>query len=211
MTSRRTTLESERKKVLTEAAAAEDSGKLLEASRSYKLASKLSLEIGEKEKAREFNEKSKEAKRREADLRRRRKTEISRMRESEKIEKFESQMKEAMEIAEVALSEERWDDAAQYYRMVVRFAGDMGDKERAKAFEAKVAEIEKKAELESKRERLEEKRRTVIIDAEAANADGNYNTAADLYDEAARISQDLGEKDVSEGFKATAAELRRRR
>ncbi|MHA1279382.1 MAG: hypothetical protein ACTSQI_14570 [Candidatus Helarchaeota archaeon] len=211
MASRRGALEAERKKVLEEAASAEDSGKLLEASRAYKLASKLSLEIGEKEKAREFNEKSKEAKRREAELRRRRKTEISRMRESEKIEKFEQQLKEALEIAEVALGEERWDDAIKYYRMVVRFSSEMGDKERAKAFEAKVAEIEKKAELESKRERLEEKRRLVIIDAEAATADGKIGKAADFYDEAAKISQDLGEKDVAEGFKATAAELRRRK
>ena len=211
MATRRSTLEAERKKVLEEAAAAEDAGKLLEASRAYKLASKLSLEIGEKEKAREYNEKSKEAKRREADLRRRRKTEIARMRESEKIEKFEQQMKEAIEIAEVALGEERWDDAIKYYKMVVRFASEMGDKERAKAFEAKVEEIKKKAELEQKREKLEEKRRQVIIDAEAATADGNLSKAADLYDEAARLSYDLGEKDVAEGFKATAAELRRRR
>ncbi len=211
LTSRRGTLEDERKKIMAEAAAAEDSGNLLEASRAYKLASKLSLEIGEKEKAREFNEKSKESKRREADLRRRRKTEVARIRESETIQKFETQMKEAMEIAEVALTEERWDDAIKYYGMVIRFATDMGDKERAKAFEAKVAEIEKKADLESKRDRFEEKRRQVIIDAEAATADGDVNKAADLYDEAARLSLDLGEKDVSEGFKATAAELRKRK
>jgi hypothetical protein len=211
MASRRGALEAERKKVLEEAASAEDGGKLLEASRAYKLASKLSLEIGEKERAREFNEKSKEAKRREAELRRRRKTEVSRIREGEKLEKFEQQLKEALEIAEVALGEERWDDAIKYYRLVVRFASEMGDKERAKAFEAKVAEIEKKAELETKREKLEEKRRQVIIDAEAATTDGDIGKAADLYDEAARISQDLAEKDVAEGFKATAAELRRRR
>ena len=211
MASRRDSLEGERKKVLAEAAAAEDSGNLLEASRAYKLASKLSLEIGEKEKARGYSEKSKEAKRREAELRRRRKTEVARIREGEKIEKFESQLKEAIEIAEVALGEERWDDAVQYYKMVVKFASDMGDKERAKAFEAKVDEIQKKAELETKREALEEKRRNVIIDAEAATSDGDLSKAADLYDEAARISLDLGEKDVGEGFKATAAELRRRK
>jgi len=208
--SRRDTLEIERKKILAEAAAAEDDGNLLEASRAYKIASKLSLEIGEKEKAREFNEKSKESKRREADLRRRRKTEVERMREGEKIEKFDQQMKEALEIAEVALTEERWDDAIKYYTLVVKFAADMGDKERSKAFEAKIAEIQKKAELESKRDRLEEKRRQVIIDAEAATAESDLTKAANLYDEAAHISLDLGEKDVSEGFKATAAELRKR-
>jgi len=211
MSSRRSTLEAERKKILDEAATAEDEGNLLEASRNYKLASKLSLEIGEKEKAREFNEKSKESKRREADLRRRRKTEVERMHEGEKIEAFETQMKEAIEIAEVALSEERWEDAAKYYRAVIKFATDMGDKERAKAFQAKVDEIEKKSELEAKRDKLEEKRRQVIIDAEAATADGDLNKAADLYNEAARLSLDLGEKDVSEGFKVTAAELRKRR
>ena len=211
MTSRRSTLESERKKILEEAALAEDAGNLLEASRSYKLASKLSLEIGEKERARELSEKSKESKRREADLRRRRKTEVARIREGEKIEKFESQMKEAIEIAEVALGEERWDDAVRYYSLVVKYSADMGDKERSKAFAAKVAEIQKKAELETKRDTLENKRRQVIINAEAATSDGNLKRAADLYDEAARFSLDLGEKDVSEGFKATAAELRSRR
>jgi hypothetical protein len=211
MTSRRSTLETERKKILDEGAAAEDQGNLLEASRNYKLASKLSLEIGEKEKAREFSEKSKESKRREADLRRRRKTEVERIREGEKNEALETQMKEAMEIAEVALSEERWEDAAKYYLMVVKFATDAGDKERAKAFQVKVDEIQKKSELEGKRDRLEEKRRQVIIDAEAATADGDLNKAADLYDESAHLSLDLGEKDVSEGFKATAAELRKRR
>lgn len=210
MTSRRSTLETERKKIMDDAAAAEDEGNLLEASRNFKLASKLSLEIGEKEKAREFSEKSKESKRREADLRRRRKTEVERIREGEKIEVFETQMKEAMEIAEVALSEERWDDATKYYRMVIKYATDMGDKERAKAFQAKVDEIEKKSELESKRDKFEEKRRQVIIDAEAATSDGDLGRAADLYDEAARLSLDLGEKDVSEGFKATATELRKR-
>ncbi|NVM55242.1 MAG: hypothetical protein HWN66_16165 [Candidatus Helarchaeota archaeon] len=211
MTSRRSTLEVERKKILEEAAVAEDAGNLLEASRAYKLASKLSLEIGEKEKARDLNEKSKEAKRREADLRRRRKTEVARMRESEKIDKFEAQMKEAIEIAEVALGEERWEDAAKYYGLVAKYAAEMGDKERSKAYEIKVAEIEKKVELETKHDTLELKRRQVIIDAEAATADGNLAKAANLYDEAARISLDLGEKDVSEGFKATAAELRSRR
>ena len=114
-------------------------------------------------------------------------------------------------VSSLRIREERWDDAVKYYRMVVRFASDMGDKERAKAFEAKVDEIEKKAELETKREQLEEKRRNVIIDAEAATSDGDLSKAADLYDEAARISLDLGEKDVGEGFKATAAELRRRK
>jgi hypothetical protein len=65
----RLTLENERKKILHEAAAAEDAGNLLEASRAYKRASKLSLKIGEKEQARELNEKSKEEKQRERDYR----------------------------------------------------------------------------------------------------------------------------------------------
>lgn len=66
---RRTTIENEREKILQKAGSAEAAGDLLEVSSAYKLASKLSLEIGERDQAREFNEKAKEAKQRNRDYR----------------------------------------------------------------------------------------------------------------------------------------------
>ena len=149
------------------AAEAENQGNLLDASRHYKLASKLSLEIGDKEMARELNEKSKEAKRREAELRRRRKTELERVRQAEKIEQLESQLKESIEIAEVAITEERWEDAAQYYTIASKIAADMGDSEMSIAYKNKANEFRKKSELETSRASLEEQRRKAIIEAEA--------------------------------------------
>jgi len=209
--SRRGTLESERKKVLQEALIAEDDGRLLDASRHYKLASQLSLEIGEKEKAREFNDKSKEAKRREGELRRRSKVEKDRLRASERIDQFSGQLKEALEIAEVAVGEERWLDAAKYYNIGAKYASDMGESDRAKAFKGKADEFSKRATIADKKEKLESDRRTAIIDAEAAAADGNYPQAAKLYLVAAKLSQEMGEKEIAEGFKATAAELKSRK
>ncbi|MHA1270416.1 MAG: hypothetical protein ACTSPY_11555 [Candidatus Helarchaeota archaeon] len=209
LASQRDSLEKERKKVLELAQQAENEGHLLEASRHYKLASKLSLDIGDKEMARDFNEKSKEAKRREADLRRRRKAELERIKQSEKIDQLEGQLKESIEIAEVAITEERWEDAAQYYTLASKLAGEMGDPEKASAYKGKANEFRKKSELESSRANLEEQRRKAIIEAEAAMVDGDLPKAARFYMEAAKISQQLGEKDIAEGFKATAEDLKR--
>ncbi|MHA1798632.1 MAG: hypothetical protein ACTSVY_09310, partial [Candidatus Helarchaeota archaeon] len=208
---RRGTLEAERKKILQEAMAAEDDGRLLDASRHYKLASQLSLDIGEKEKAREYSEKSKEAKRREGDLRRRSKAEKERLRAAERIEQFQGQLKESLEIAEVAVGEERWLDASKYYAIAAKYATDMGESDRAKAFKGKADEYKKRATIADKKEKLESDRRQAIIDAEAAAADGKYQQAAKLYMEAAKLSQEMGEKEIAEGFKATAAELRSRK
>ncbi len=209
--STRSTFESERKKVLQEAITAEDDGRLLDASRHYKLASQLSLDIGEKEKAREYNDKSKEAKRREGELRRRSKVEKDRIRAAERIDQFSGQLKESLEIAEVAVGEERWLDAAKYYNIASKYADDMGEKDRAKAFKGKADEFAKRATIADKKEKLESDRRQAIIDAEAAAADGDYQQAAKLYLEAARYSQEMGEKEIAEGFKATAAELKTRK
>lgn len=210
MTSRRSTLESERKKVLDDARTAEDDGRLLEASRHYKLASQLSLEIGDKEQARDYQNKSKEGKRREADIRRRSKVEKERIASAAKIDKFENQLKEALEIAEVARGEERWDDAAKHYNLASNFALKMGDRDRAKAYKAQAEELMKRAQLDMKRIDLETQRRAAIIDAEAATSDGNYSVAASLYMKAAKLSEEMGEKEISEGFRATAVDLRKR-
>ncbi len=211
MASRRSTLEAERKKILDEAAQAEDDGRLLDASRHYKLASQLSLEIGEKEKARDYSNKAKESKRREADLRKRSKIEKQRLQAADRIEKFNTQLKEALEIAEVAKGEERWDDASKYYNIAAKYAKEMGEDDRSKAFKTEADKLAKKAELEGKRTDLEEARRKAIIEAEAASADGNYQVAAKYYEEASQLSMELGEKEIAEGFKATAAELRKRK
>jgi hypothetical protein len=209
LVSQRDSLLKERKKVLDLAEKSEREGHLLEASRHYKLASKLSLEIGDKEEARELNEKSKEAKRREAELRRRRKAEMERIEEAEKIGELEEQLKESIQIAENAVTEERWEDAAQYYKIAAKLASDMGDSEMANAYKNKANEFDKKSELESSRENLEEQRRKAIIEAEAATVDGDLPKAAKYYMEAAKLSQELGEKDIAEGFKATAEDLKR--
>ena len=87
----------------------------------------------------------------------------------------------------------------------------MGEKDRSKAFKGKADEYAKRATIADKKEKLETDRRQAIIDAEAAAADGDYQLAAKLYLTAAKLSQEMGEKEIAEGFKATAAELKSRK
>ncbi|MHA1798541.1 MAG: hypothetical protein ACTSVY_08855, partial [Candidatus Helarchaeota archaeon] len=115
-------LDIEKKKVVKEAIDAENLGNYLDAARYYKIASQLSSKIGEIEKSREYDNKSRENARRQDYLRKKMKTEQVRLQSVKKIFIHEKNMREAIEIGEVAAGEERWDDAAKYYRIAAKYA-----------------------------------------------------------------------------------------
>ena len=74
--------------------------------------------------------------------------------------------------------------------------------------------IERELEAEQKTLRAEMKKACKLdyaccADAEAATAEEKYTVAANLYMEASQLSLELGEKDIAQGFKATADELRK--
>ena len=52
-------------------------------------------------------------------------------------------MREAIEIGEVAAGEERWDDAAKYYRIAAKYAQEEGDLDKARALLLKSYEFKK--------------------------------------------------------------------
>ncbi len=134
-------LEAERKKVLDEAKLAEDEFRILDAARLYKLASNLSKDIGDLEFARELIDRSNELKNRELRIRNKAKIEKQRLKAAKNIEKLEGQINEALEIAEVAITEGRWDDASKYYNFAARYALEMDEKERSEAFKKKAISL----------------------------------------------------------------------
>ncbi len=133
-------------KVLNEARVAEDEFRLLDASRLYLLASRLSSDIGEFEKARELTNKSNELKRREEDLKKRSQVEKERIRDSKLIKNLKREMDQAIEIAEIAINEKRWSDASKFYFIAARHAETMGDFERTKVLKKKAEELQKRRE-----------------------------------------------------------------
>jgi hypothetical protein len=56
---------------------------------------------------------------------------------------LEREAKEALQIAIIAEGEYRWTDALKYYEIVVQKSFEMGDIERAKAFQQKMADIKR--------------------------------------------------------------------
>ncbi|NVM01215.1 MAG: hypothetical protein HWN67_02690 [Candidatus Helarchaeota archaeon] len=134
-------LEAERKKVLDEAKLAEDEFRLLDAARFYKLASNLSKDIGDLELARELINKANELKNRESRIRNKVKIEKQRLKAAKNIGKLEIQINKALEIAEVAISENRWVDASKFYNLAAKYAQEMDENERSKAFKKKAIDL----------------------------------------------------------------------
>ncbi|MHA1298890.1 MAG: hypothetical protein ACTSO9_05540 [Candidatus Helarchaeota archaeon] len=137
-------IEKEIKKILNDAKIAEEEFRLLDAARLYILASNLLKKIGEFEKSRELIEKAEILKRRESDIKKKSQIEKQRIRDSKKLIELENQLNNTLEIAEVAITEERWSDASKYYYIASNLAQELGENDRYIAFKVKAEEIEKK-------------------------------------------------------------------
>ena len=136
----------EREKLLKKAELAEGISNFREAILSYQLLAEISKELGEFETARQFLERIMELKRRYQLVKRRSLQERKiRLSETEQLE-LNDQAKRALEIAIIAEEEQRWEDAMQSYKLVVAKNYELGDSERAMAFEEKIMEIKRRVE-----------------------------------------------------------------
>ena len=136
----------EREKLLKKAELAEGISNFREAILSYQLLAEISKELGEFETARQFLERIMELKRRYQRVKRRSLQERKiRLSETEQLE-LNDQAKRALEIAIIAEEEQRWEDAMQSYKLVVAKNYELGDSERAMAFEEKIMEIKRRVE-----------------------------------------------------------------
>lgn len=131
----------ERKILLNKAKVSEDTSNFREAIINYQLIAKISEELGEFERSRAMKEKIEELKRR-ALLVRKKSLERRRIEVDETtILMLSEEAKRALEIAVIAEGEQRWNDAIQSYQIIVEKNYEMGDLERAKAFEKKILEL----------------------------------------------------------------------
>ncbi|MHA1267219.1 MAG: hypothetical protein ACTSRS_18425 [Candidatus Helarchaeota archaeon] len=122
----------------------EETSNYKEAIGYYQLAAKLSKELGDFEREHEYSQKVDELKRRLQLLHKKfLKTKKIRMDESKLLE-LQEEEKKALQIAVIAEEERRWKDAIGMYKIVVQKNYEMGDIERAKAFEMKIFEIKKR-------------------------------------------------------------------
>lgn len=133
----------ERKDLLKKAKIAEHISNFRDAIINYQLIVKISEELGEFENARSMADKIRELKRRSLLIRKksleRKKIEV----DETKTLMLSQEARRALEIAVIAEGEQRWSDAIQWYRVVVEKNYEMGDFERAKAFEKKLLEIKR--------------------------------------------------------------------
>jgi len=106
------------------------------------LAAKISNEIGDFEISRAFIEKAKELKRRIQLLKTKALIERKIRKEEVKNLDLEKEVNQALQIASIAENENRWMDAIKYYQRFVEKNYEMGDIERAKTVEQKIAKIE---------------------------------------------------------------------
>lgn len=141
--SRNMETEIEVKKILDKAQEAEDEGRLSDAINFYNIASKLSLKNGEFELAKNLSDKISQIKKRQFKVEMKFKAEKDRIKTSDQIEILEKQIAKVLEIAEIAISEQRWNDASKYYSLASNYAAEMGDKDRSNALKLKAEELRK--------------------------------------------------------------------
>ncbi len=122
---------------------AEECFNLQEAISNYLLAAKISKEIGEFEKSRQLGLQADELRRR-GDLLKKKSLKERKIRVDEaKNLDLEREANLALQIAIIAEDECRWTDALNHYEIVVQKNFEMGDIERAKAFQQKIIKIKR--------------------------------------------------------------------
>ena len=129
--------------MLTKAQSAEELWKPQEAISNYQLAAKISKELGEFETSRLISEKAKELRRRMQLLKKKSLTQKRIRMDEVEILEISKEANEALQIATIAEEEQRWEDAIEHYQIVIQKSYEMGDTERAKAFEEKIMKLKR--------------------------------------------------------------------
>ncbi|MHA1871658.1 MAG: SCP2 sterol-binding domain-containing protein [Promethearchaeota archaeon] len=211
----RSKLEVERRRLLADAETKMKEGLFKEAASVYEQAAKLSEQMKEEDRAKEFLAMAKEIRDKEFEYRKQ--WEANR----EKNLK-EAQLVKILSAAEAALDQEgKEEEAAKNYIEASKIARALGNRglaekyaERAKEIREIKKKIEKQRaeqlqqqELEKKRRMYEDERSQAIVKAEKAMELGKFKEAARYYEIAGDASSGLGEKAIAQEFKATAKKI----
>lgn len=210
----RSELENSRRKAIADAELAMKEGKFRDAASTYDQAGKLSIEMGEEERAKEFQAMAKEIREKEIEL-------TKKWQADRELHDKEAAQAKILQDAENAIDLDDYQNAAKMYEEAAKISRDIGQKERAQIFlnrareirdmerdlKKREAEEEKRRQLETRRRQLEDERSEAINKAEQLMEAGKFKEAAKFYEIAGEASSELGEKDISAEFKATAKKI----
>ncbi|GAB4305679.1 MAG: hypothetical protein Kow0069_01800 [Promethearchaeota archaeon] len=205
---KRKMLEDRRKAVVEEAESLKEQGNFIEASKKFEEAAQLSKELAEKDRMRTFRAMAKQMQ--DEELRRREEAKINELRKTLEVER-----RKLLARAETEKKEGKFRAAAKTYEEAASLSQQMKEEDRAKEFlrmakDIRDREIEllKKWEQDKERNLKEAQQMKVLSQAEEAIDQDNYQQAAQLYEEAAKISRDLGQQDRAQIFLNRAREIR---
>lgn len=215
LTKIREEVEVERRKLLALAEKNMKEGQFKKAANVYEEAAKLSEQMKEEDRAKEFKAMAKEIRDKEFEYRKKW--------EANKEQNLkEANLVKILSAAEAALDQEGQEDvAAEHYIEASKVARSLGNRELARKYSERAKEIreikkkiekqkaeqEQQQELEKKRRMYEDERSQAIQKAEEAMEEGKFKKAARFYEIAGEASSGLGEKAISQEFKATAKKI----
>ncbi|MGQ4874699.1 MAG: hypothetical protein ACP6IY_11575 [Promethearchaeia archaeon] len=207
-------LQAQRSAKLAEAEQMKLKGDFKAAADIYEECAKLSQEMKEEERAKEFLAMAKEIREKEFEL-------VKKWKQERERKEKELQRAEVLQNAEDALDRDDFSTAAKLYKKAAEISKMLEEEDKAKIFIKRAEEIlimeknykKRKAEEEEKRRMQEERalleaqRSEAITHAEKAMERGKFKDAAKYYEIAGDVSSKLGEKDIAQEFKATAKKI----
>lgn len=215
LNTKRSTLEVDRRKLLAEAETLMKEGKFRDAAKVYEAAAKLSVEMKEDERAKELQAMAKEIIEKEFEY-------MKKWEKEKDVRLKEAELARVLSQAESSLEQEGQEEkAADLYVEAANLTRALGRKELAEKYVERAKEIreikkemarrieeeKKKQELEQKRRMYEDQRSQSIAQAEKMMEIGKFKEAAKFYEIAGDASAGLGEKAISQEFKATAKKI----
>ncbi len=210
----RETLQSERSAKLAEAEQAKLRGEFRAAADLYDVCSKLSAEMKEEERAKEFLAMAKEIREKEFEL-------VKKWKVDKERKLKEAERADILYKAEASIDKDQYDAASQLYKKAAEISKMLEEEDKAKIFikraeeilvidknlKKRTAEEDEKRKMQEKRANLENERSQSITKAEKAMEKGDFKEAARFYEIAADASAELAEKDISQEFRATAKKI----
>lgn len=211
----RATLEVDRRKMLAEAETLMKEGKFRDAAKVYEGAAKVSIEMKEEERAKELQAIAKEIVEKEFEY-------MKKWEKEKDVRLKEAELARVLSSAESFLEQDGQEEkAADLYLEAANLTRALGRKELAEKYVERAKEIreikkemarrieeeKKKQELEQKRRMYEDQRSQSITQAEKMMEFGKFKEAAKFYEIAGDASAGLGEKAISQEFKATAKKI----
>lgn len=207
-------LQNQRSGKLAQAEQLKLEGKFREAADIYDECAKLSSEMKEEERSKEFLAMAKEIRDKEFEL-------VKKWKQEKEKRLKEAERAKILSQAEAAIDSDNYEEASGLYKKAAEISKMLEDEDKAKIFikraeeilvieknlKKRLAEEKEKRKMQEKRAILESERSQSITKAEKAMEKGDFKAAAKFYEIAGDCSSELAEKDIAQEFKATAKKI----